>query len=291
MKQKIILNMEAALARYLPHHSVREIYHYALFPPGKLFRPLLAISLFQDCQGSSGDEKDLLTLASALEFHHAYTLIHDDLPSMDNDDYRRGKLTVHKKFSEWQAILVGDGLLSLSYQLINSLNEQPTSLLIRRLFAHLLGPKGLIHGQILDLSLPKGKKPTLAELCTIHKLKTSRLITMAILGGALLAEEISAKKFKDFYRLGDSVGLIFQLLDDLQELGTKNFNPHEKEVNAFYLHNEETLSLLKIELMRIKTIVAQYELKNCKIILQSYLQQIRPQIEHYPEILPYLQLT
>jgi geranylgeranyl pyrophosphate synthase len=141
---------------------------------------------------------------------------------MDNDDVRRGRATTHKKFGEWNAILTGDLLLNLSYQLIFSirnLSEKELQML-GKIFSHSLGGKGLIHGQYLDLS--KEMNSSLDSLILTHKLKTARLIQVALIGGAILSGHSENSELKKIAKLGENIGIIFQLLDDLSELKDKN---------------------------------------------------------------------
>jgi geranylgeranyl pyrophosphate synthase len=111
----------------IDNHSLKEAYQYVLFPPGKLFRPLLFLNLLED---NGLNPQDYYETAVGLELHHSYTLVHDDLPCMDDDDMRRGRPSAHKKFNEWKAILIGDGLLNLSYQAFDSRLVKPFSMLL-----------------------------------------------------------------------------------------------------------------------------------------------------------------
>ncbi len=173
-----------------PHLS-KDVYHYSLFPAGKLFRPTLAAKLYEDLTGLTDfTVKDPLPLLCvALEWHHVYSLIHDDLPCMDDDDFRRGRESSHKKFNEWKALLAGDGLINATYYLLSKIKHPRAQDLIS--FASWsLGPKGLIHGQELDLSC---KDISFKDVIRIHELKTGRLMQLACVGTHYLAGSKSIK--------------------------------------------------------------------------------------------------
>ena len=238
----ILQNLEFHLQRYTANTGLNEVYHYAVLPPGKLFRPLLAASAFGDSQAVLRELKnptsDLSLLCSGLEIHHAYTLVHDDLPCMDDDDLRRGQVSLHKAYGEWQAMLAGDGLLNASYALWANLNA-PNADLIRKLSAWALGPKGLIDGQYRDLSYKSSGPPSFSHLLTTYQLKTSRLIQVALVSGHLCNLETwdalkghEKRKVLWWWRTGLALGLAFQLLDDLTECACP-FSEHEEMVNPW----------------------------------------------------------
>ena len=138
-------HLKTHLQHGLPRHPIGEVYRYAVLPPGKLFRGLLVMGMARD---HNVDEKELENpwsshslLASFVEIHHAYTLVHDDLPCMDDDDMRRGRSSLHKRFGQWRAILVGDGLMGLGYHLI-SLMESPRQRELLRFVSWATGPQG-----------------------------------------------------------------------------------------------------------------------------------------------------
>lgn len=220
------------LNQCLPKHSFAEVYNYAVLPPGKLFRPKLALASYNDSKGkTNANEEDLWKLCTALEIHHAYTLVHDDLPAMDDDDMRRGQASTHKKFGQWQAILAGDGLSIASFNLLSQI-KHPKAQVLTRISAHALGPKGLIQGQALDLS--QEMNLSFDNLLRTHELKTARLIQLALVGGAILADsDLKVKNLKSLWRLGYAVGVSFQLLDDLLELCDETLSQHEKDVNPW----------------------------------------------------------
>ncbi|MBC7540916.1 MAG: polyprenyl synthetase family protein [Bacteriovorax sp.] len=265
----------------LPHHKTREVYEYATLPGGKLFRPSLVWSTLSDIdpvqylQSINDKNSSHALLASAVEFHHSYTLIHDDLPCMDDDTVRRGKACTHLVYGEWQALLAGDGLLNLSYQLLcKSKHERILDLM--RFFSWALGPKGLIHGQVMDLSeeMTKSFENTLRT----HELKTARLIQVAILGSSMLTSTKNTKREKNLWKFSKHLGINFQLIDDLSELSEETLSEHETAVNPWLHHTEETyletikslekFNLLSLELMLTNTnkIISEYYQKMLSII-------------------------
>ncbi len=231
----ILQNLEFHLKRYAANSGLAPAYTYAVLPSGKLFRPLLAVSAFEDSQKDALKElenptSDLSLLCSGLEMHHAYTLAHDDLPCMDDDDLRRDRASLHKAYGQWQAVLVGDGLLNASYALWANLNAS-NAVLIRKVCAWALGPKGLIDGQCRDLSYRISGPPSFSHLLTTYELKTARLIQVALISG-YLCKKNERRKALWWWRTGLALGLAFQLLDDLAEC-TRPFSEHEKMVNPW----------------------------------------------------------
>jgi len=293
----IISALEINLKRHTPQAFLQDVYEYALLPPGKLFRPMLAWAMASDFQaapyplGNTGGDLELF--CCALEVHHAYTLIHDDLPAMDNDDYRRGKLTVHKKFGQWQAILAGDGLLNLSYRLL-AMMERPNNKQLIKIFAWAMGPKGLIHGQAMDLGQFATKG--INEILHIHTLKTGRLIQLALLGGIVIGKNGSLQ-FSDVkiaLRLGETLGILFQLLDDLNELADSNLPEHEMMINPWLKWPEQALNLSLALMLKLQKNIQRYELNYLKQSLAPWLKKNQEQIikNKLPEkfkILPLMQ--
>lgn len=186
---------------------------YSLFTDGKRFRPLLSI-LTAKALGQPPEQT--LPLAAAVELIHTYSLIHDDLPVMDNDDFRRGKPTNHKVYGEAQALLAGDGLLTLAFGILAE-SKSPRLSRALRLLSQAAGPAGMVGGQILDI---EAKQPTEDQLSQIHARKTGALIAVAVEGAAVLVDSSDA----DIQRLaeyGTQLGLAFQIADDLQDYDPK----------------------------------------------------------------------
>lgn len=179
--------------------------HYALFPGGKRLRPKMLLSI----AGNAG-----LDIAVAIEFIHTYTLIHDDLPAMDNDDFRRGKLTLHKAFSESTAILTGDLLLTLAFQVISE-SGLSCALELIRVISKNIGANHLLQGQLLDLA-SKGSHIPWETYQTIAIKKTADLFTTALVCGALIKNlpEDQVSIYKEF---GQTFGLLYQIKDDIED--------------------------------------------------------------------------
>jgi len=279
--------MNELLEHNLHHHinqsssyaPLKEILLYAILPAGKLFRPKLACMIFDDLCSHTSSEKelknsqsDLSFLTSALEIHHAYTLVHDDLPCMDNDDYRRGKESVHKRFGEYKAVLCGDALLHESHVLMAKI-QGPRGHKLRRYFSWSLGAKGLILGQVYDLSGVISS--SFSSLLRTHELKTARLIQLALLGGANLAQDKSNyRDTLELMRLGSSIGITFQLLDDLSECVEK-MSDHERDVSPFLRFPDQSLDKLT---ECLNTILSHTELKNTHHYILEYLNVMKKKI-------------
>lgn len=217
--------VDAGLRQMLPSAGVRpKVLHqamrYSVFAGGKRLRPILCLAAAEAC--SSGDSKiafkKALPAACALECLHTYSLIHDDLPAMDNDDWRRGKPTAHKAFGEGTAILAGDALLTMSFELLS--NVMPTSRYSMASFlkemTQAAGSKELIGGQAADLEA-EGKKIKLADVQFIHERKTAAMIALALRLGAMTANA-SPKKLQALTQFGKTLGLAFQIVDDILDV-------------------------------------------------------------------------
>ncbi|WP_446007805.1 polyprenyl synthetase family protein [Candidatus Electrothrix sp.] len=197
-----------------------ESMRYSLFVGGKRIRPILCLAAGRAVCTSSDIEEQLLPAACALECIHTYSLIHDDLPAMDNDDLRRGQPTCHKKFGEAEAILAGDGLLTHAFSLLSNpdLPGPPpaTRLQLIATLAHAAGSHGMVGGQHLDITSEEQNIP-FEQLKTIHRSKTGALITAAVRMGALAAQA-DPIQLDALTRYGDAVGLAFQIVDDLLDV-------------------------------------------------------------------------
>lgn len=264
-------DLKRAIASSVSHKEFREILEYAVLPAGKLFRPRLVEAIALDLSGNFSN--DHLHLACALELHHAYTLVHDDLPAMDNDLMRRGKPSTHAKFGEWQAILAGDALLINSFEELMKV-ESPRIRELHRLFSWCTGGKGLILGQYLDLK-SEGKVST-PEIIRIHELKTGRLIQAAVAGAALLTEKKLSKKY---LRLGREIGVTFQLLDDLNELTSPTLSPHEKDINPFLLNTNEAAQALVKSYESLQRLLKEKKLSHLDSMLMEYFRNNRNDLQ------------
>jgi geranylgeranyl diphosphate synthase type II len=193
---------------------------YSVLGGGKRLRPVLCLMATEACGGDSGAA---MGAACALELVHTYSLIHDDLPAMDNDDLRRGRATCHKAFDEATAILAGDALLTLAFELI-ALEVEPVSAALRcvRILAGGAGPAGMVGGQMADLqaeqqALDERIDGTLGALEAIHRRKTGALLRAPLQMGAVIAHAPQAhQEALDHY--GRAVGLAFQIVDDLLDV-------------------------------------------------------------------------
>jgi geranylgeranyl diphosphate synthase type II len=182
---------------------------------GKRFRSVLCIAA---AEAVGGDQEDVLPAACALEMVHTYSLIHDDLPAMDDDDLRRGQPTCHKAYDEATAILAGDALLTLAFQTLSSVaasNVQQAAKWLRviQLISHAAGYCGMIQGQMLDIDA-EGNQLTLNELQSMHRLKTGALIEVSLICGAELAD-VNSSQLNLLEGYAQNIGLAFQVTDDI----------------------------------------------------------------------------
>ncbi len=197
---------------------LHEAMRYSLFAGGKRIRPILALASYEAC---GGNPKDIVPYATALELIHTYSLIHDDLPSMDNDDLRRGKPTNHKVFGEAMAILAGDALLTEAFLMLSN-NPHSSSLKLSDLIKIIRevslasGVHGMVGGQALDI-FSENIEPDKDTLNFIHLHKTAALITASVRMGAILAN-IKEKKLKALTEYGTGIGLAFQIIDDILDI-------------------------------------------------------------------------
>ena len=212
--------VDAALERFLPAVSeppalLHEAMRYSVFGGGKRLRPILALAAFEL---TDGEGEAVLAPACATEFIHAYSLIHDDLPAMDDDDTRRGRPSCHRAFDEATAILAGDALLTLAFGVVAGEESLPQDrrLSVLRELAFANGATGMVGGQIADME-GEGADATLEGVEFIHMNKTARPLRAAVLVGALAAgappDELDA-----LATFGEKMGLAFQIADDLLDV-------------------------------------------------------------------------
>ncbi len=197
-----------------------EAMRYSLFVGGKRIRPILCLAAAEAVDNNKESRQHALPVACALECIHTYSLIHDDLPAMDNDDLRRGKPTNHIVFGEAAAILAGDGLLTYAFDLLSSpLSKAITDsarVRIIQTIAKAAGPLGMVGGQSLDM-LFEGQQVGYETLRSIHRSKTGALITASVVSGAIVAGADSTQETA-LRTYGDNIGLAFQIVDDLLDL-------------------------------------------------------------------------
>jgi geranylgeranyl diphosphate synthase, type II len=239
--------VDEGLRVYLPQpeiyaYLVRKAMEYSLLAGGKRIRPILCLMA---CNAVGGRAIKALPAACALEYIHTYSLIHDDLPAIDNDDYRRGGLSCHKKFGEATAILAGDALLTEAFSLLSRkgvLTRIPaeTRLQVIQEMARASGMQGMVAGQEADLAAEK-KKVSLDWLRFIHQHKTGALITASLVCGGLIGGG-TAGEIRALRKFGEKIGLAFQIKDDLlnvegqaQVMG-KETGTDEKRAKATYPH-------------------------------------------------------
>ena len=203
--------------RYIPK-QLRDAMSYSLLSGGKRIRALLC---YAAGLALSAPLQRLETASAAIECLHCYSLIHDDLPAMDDDDLRRGQATCHIKYDDATAILAGDGLLSLAFDLINHPNA-PFSDKQCRLISHQLafssGPTGMVGGQMLDIEATGHNSITIEELENIHRRKTGALINSATLCGAYCSDNIDSETLEHLSNYANSIGLAFQVIDDILDI-------------------------------------------------------------------------
>lgn len=195
-----------------------EAMEHSLFPGGKRLRPVILLST---CRAYGGDDADALPFACALEMIHTYSLIHDDLPAMDDDDIRRGRPTVHKAFGEAMAILAGDALLNLAYEIMTDqcINHRAVELLeAQKVIARYSGHFGMVGGQAKEFSLGETIEPI--EIYSIYRDKTARLFMAAFCAGKLCAMRGDIDAIKE---AGYHLGMAFQIKDDLED-GSPNID-------------------------------------------------------------------
>jgi geranylgeranyl diphosphate synthase type II len=207
--------LEQLLQNSPPDETISKAVKYSLMAGGKRIRPVLCLAA---SEAVGGNPKDALMAACAMEMVHTYSLIHDDLPAMDDDELRRGKPTCHVAFGEATAILAGDALLTMAFEILASVpfkngNQAAKWLEVIRIIAIAAGSRGMIQGQMLDIGA-EGSRLNVGDLESMHRLKTGALIEASLQCGALLAEADKAQQgfLKTYAR---NIGLAFQVADDI----------------------------------------------------------------------------
>ena len=248
-----------ALLESLPEENFSEItkaIHYSVMNGGKRLRPQLML-LVADSLKVDVSNKTIDLMAAAGELIHCYSLIHDDFPAMDNDDFRRGQLRCHKKFDEATAILAGDAIQPLSLEILTSIQDDnltdSTKSEIINIFAKACGPKGMVEGQNLDIK-SENKNLNEDELDKIHFLKTGKLIEACILSVCLLKKEIKEEEVSKLVEFSEKFGLAFQIRDDIldvigneREIGKPVGSEEEKNKSTYASVLGITKSQLKAE--------------------------------------------
>ncbi len=254
--------IEESLVRYfnqLPSSTLKEAGLYAVKAGGKRFRPLVILSLIE----SYGiDPTPYIDVATSIEMIHLYSLIHDDLPAMDDDVLRHGVPTIHKKFDEATAILLGDGLLTNAFERVTDSKEiqDHTKVKIIQLLATRAGLNGMVYGQLLDIEA-EGKKANVEHLTLISRHKTGKLLEASFRMGAIIA---SPKDEDRWGQIGLNLGLMFQIQDDVLEITA----------------TEDELQKSKSDVALNKaTFVSQLGLSKAKDMIQSLYQQVQKDLK------------
>lgn len=248
-----------------PYQHLFEAAQYSLLGGGKRLRPILTLATTEML--NSQIELALIP-ACALEMIHTYSLIHDDLPCMDNDDYRRGKLTVHRKYSEGHAVLTGDYLLTYAFEVLASHTSLPSEKKIKLIttLAKKSGAEGMIGGQVMDIAY-EGKKIPIETLRLLHRHKTGALITAAIEFGGIIANatDLEMMHLRSF---GENIGLAFQIVDDILDV-TSSHVKHGRKIASDVI-NEKT------------TYVTLIGLENSQACAQEFYNQAVKSIKNFP---------
>lgn len=263
-KEIVEKTIDSYLGEFSYPHVIAEGMRYAVLNGGKRIRPVL-ILMTLDILGK--DEALGLPSGAALEMIHSYSLVHDDLPALDNDDYRRGKLTTHKKFGEAQGILIGDSLLTHAFNVLTEKNEGVISdkkiVEIVKLTSSYAGINGMIGGQTVDVE-SEGKKIDMETLKYIHKNKTGKLLRLPIEIGCVIGD--ASKEIREkLEEYADLIGLAFQIKDDIldiegdfEKLGKPVGSDAELEKSTYpsLIGMEESKKLLDETLEKAKKIIA-----------------------------------
>ncbi|MEO0068501.1 MAG: polyprenyl synthetase family protein [candidate division WOR-3 bacterium] len=250
VKDKRLINYH--LNRYLKFgpgvpSRLKQAIRYAVLGPGKRLRPIFALEAFKACGGKNFSW--IIPVCCGVEMIHNFSLIQDDLPSMDNDDFRRGRLSLHRRFDEGTAILAADALLARAYELF-ALSPAPMDRKNRviLLISQAIGAEGMAGGQVLDI-MPKSEQGKKAELEYFHiaRLKTAELIGVSILTGAVIAGVAPAIE-KRLYRLGVGLGVLFQITDDIldfkQDQRPRGINRIREEAEILAQNTQKGFSAL-----------------------------------------------
>jgi len=248
MKRKIELVNNELTKIYPANTALNSILadsmNYSLSAGGKRLRPIMLMAA-ADAAGTNGEA--FCRIACALEFVHTYSLIHDDLPAMDNDDYRRGKLTNHKVYGDATAILTGDALLTMAFDIITSVNTVKPDILLKVIkeLAYAAGAEGMVGGQVIDLQ-SENKRINIDELRKLHSAKTGALFCAAIRIGAILAEA-SDEQLQALTRYAKEFGLAFQITDDILDVIGDNEKIGKPVGSDEKNHKSTYVSLLSLE--------------------------------------------
>lgn len=243
MKKYFNLKLDEEIEKYKKDDDLYEAFRYSLKSGGKQLRPLLTLAT---ASSIGKNYKDVIDLAIAIEFIHNYSLVHDDLPGMDNDTYRRGKLTTHAKYGDYVGILVGDALLTEAFSKISASQTLNNKDKIITYLCQCIGMNGMIYGQYLDM-LYENKKINENILKLIHLNKTGALIRASIIC-PLLSYGIKDEKY---LKIANLLGYIYQLQDDIFD----SFNIDDKSNYVNIIGYEETKKRLEEYILKLKDIL------------------------------------
>ena len=261
---KNLKRIDKAILQSLPPKNLSKIskaIHYSVLNGGKRIRPQLVLLMAETLEVDVS-QKTIDLMAASGELIHCYSLIHDDLPSMDDDDFRRGKLSCHKKFDEATAILAGDAIQPLALEVLTTINDKKLlpeqKLKIINLFAKACGPKGMVEGQSRDIDA-EGKNIKIDALDEIHYLKTGRLIEACVESICILKKDLPKKHLKAFLDFAKKFGLAFQIKDDILDvLGDES--TIGKPINSDSKHNKATYpSIIGLEASQLRAEKLCYE--------------------------------
>lgn len=218
--KEIAASAEARLDYWLPFADLRpenlhEAMRYAVLGGGKRLRPLLTVAAFMAARGAPEDRERALDAGCAIELLHSYSLVHDDLPAMDNDSMRRNRLTCHKAFGETLAILAGDALQALAFKVLASSAGERAGLAVVEM-ANAAGSLGMVGGQALDFE-GEGKSQVVEEIERIDRWKTGALFTCCCRVGAVIAKA-NAEEVESLNAYGAAIGVLYQISDDILDL-------------------------------------------------------------------------
>ena len=265
------------LAVTIKNEKLREVMDYAVMNGGKRLRPLLTLAVIESF-GRSPER--YLTEASVVELIHAYSLIHDDLPAMDNDDMRRGKPTTHVTYGEDLAILAGDALQPLAYEWINEslvLSDFQKSQLTLGL-TKASGANGMVGGQVLDMAFTGQDDVTLLDAENVHRLKTGAIIRYAMVAGGILvdANQVTLSALDDF---GSAFGFAFQINDDLDDLSQDDEEAKQAYPTLLGVQGAQDALAEQVALARNALAVVRYNSHANVELLESFLEYFKPALE------------
>jgi len=254
---KNLKRIDKAILQSLPPKNLSKIskaIHYSVLNGGKRIRPQLVLLMAETLEVDVS-QKTIDLMAASGELIHCYSLIHDDLPSMDDDDFRRGKPSCHKKFDEATAILAGDAIQPLALEVLTTINDKKLKpeqkLKIINLFAKACGPKGMVEGQSRDIDA-EGKNIKIDALDEIHYLKTGKLIEACVESICILKKDLPKNHLKAFLDFAKKFGLAFQIKDDILDvLGDES--TIGKPINSDSKHNKATYpSIIGLEASQLR---------------------------------------